>query len=255
MSDTIVVMNDSVIQQIGTPTDIYNEPANPFVADFIGESNILNGTMKRDYLVNFMGKDFECIDKGFEPNAPIDVVIRPEDVVLHKEPSDGQWTGRVTSCIFKGIHYEMLVQTPDGYEIQVQNYTAYPVDSEVGMSVVPENIHVMPRKNLFNTIPATVVDSTHINMLGASFETKPLTLAKGTQVKAAVDFDKVDMLDDPADGTAEGQIRNILYKGNHYLIDVKCKNGTTIQVDTNDVWEDWDMVGIRINPEDIRIIN
>ena len=255
LSDTVVVMSEGRIQQIGTPTEIYNEPVNCFVADFIGESNILNGTMKRDYLVNFMGKDFECIDKGFEPNAPIDVVIRPEDVVLHKEPSDGQWTGRVTSCIFKGIHYEMLVQTPDGYEIQVQNYTAYPVNSEVGMSVVPENIHVMPRKNLFNTIPATVVDSTHINMLGATFETKPLTLAKGTQVKAAVDFDKVDMLDDPADGTAEGQIRNILYKGNHYLIDVKCKNGTTIQVDTNDVWEDWDMVGIRINPEDIRIIN
>ena len=137
----------------------------------------------------------------------------------------------------------------------MQNYSAFPVDSEIGMSVAPENIHVMPCKSLFNAIPATVVDSTHISMLGASFETTPLKLAKGTQVKVAVDFDKVDMLDDPADGIAEGQIRNILYKGNHYFIDVKCKNGTTIQVDTNDVWEDWDIIGIRIKPEDIRIIN
>ena len=254
MSDTIVVMNDSVVQQIGTPTDIYNEPANPFVADFIGESNILNGTMKRDYIVNFMDKDFQCVDKGFEADAPIDVVIRPEDVVLHKDPKDGQWTGRVTSCIFKGIHYEMLVQTPDGYEIQVQNYTAYPVDTEIGMSVAPENIHVMPCKSLFNTIEATVIDATHVFMLGASFETKLHSLPKGTHVKVAVDFDKVDMLDDPADGTAEGQIRNILYKGNHYFIDVKCSNGANIQADTNDVWEDWDMIGISIKPEDIRFI-
>ena len=254
MSDTIVVMNDSVVQQIGTPTDIYNEPANPFVADFIGESNILNGIMKRDYMVNFMDKDFPCVDKGFEADAPIDVVIRPEDVVMHKDPNEGQWTGRVSSCIFKGIHYEMLVQTPDGYEIQVQNYTAYPVDSEVGMSVAPENIHVMPCKNLFNTIDATVIDATHVFMLGASFETQLHTLSKGTRVKVAVDFDKVDMLDDPADGTAEGQIRNILYKGNHYFIDVKCSNGANIQADTNDVWEDWDMIGINIKPEDIRVI-
>ncbi len=254
MSDTIVVMNDSVVQQIGTPTDIYNEPANPFVADFIGESNILNGTMNRDYEVNFMGRNFLCVDKDFEPNAPIDVVIRPEDVVLHKDPAEGQWTGKVSSCIFKGIHYEMLVQTPDGYEIQVQNYTAYPVDSEVGMSVAPENIHVMPRNNLFNAIEATVVDSTHIDMLGATFETQPLSQPKGSSIQVAVDFAKVDMLDDPADGTAEGQIRNILYKGNHYLIDVKCTNGVTIQVDTNDVWEDWDVIGISIKPDDIRLL-
>ena len=254
MSDTIVVMNDSVIQQIGTPTDIYNEPANPFVADFIGESNILNGTMLSDYHVEFMNREFDCVDHGFAPNAPIDVVIRPEDVVLHADPQEGQWTGRVSSCIFKGIHYEMLVQTPDGYEIQVQNYKSFPVGSEIGMSVTPENIHVMPCLHLTNEVEARVADPHHVEMLGGTFEVaETLTQPKGSTVTMLLDFDRVDMLDNPADGMAQGQIRSILYKGNHYFIGVKCTDETYIYVDTNDVWEDWDIVGVAIKSEDLKV--
>ena len=121
LSDTIVVMNEGKIQQIGTPTDIYNEPCNSFVADFIGESNILNATMVRDRLVSFMGKEFECIDEGFGENTPVDVVVRPEDVYIIGNAEAAMFRGVVRSCIFKGVHYEMFVDTPDGYEIQIQD--------------------------------------------------------------------------------------------------------------------------------------
>ena len=105
LSDTIVVMNEGKIQQIGTPADIYNEPVNSFVADFIGESNILNGTMIEDRKVSFIGHEFECVDEGFGTNNPVDVVIRPEDIYIMNTTSRAQFTGKVTSCIFKGVHY------------------------------------------------------------------------------------------------------------------------------------------------------
>ena len=117
MSDTIVVMNQGYIQQIGTPEDIYNEPQNAFVADFIGESNIIGSTMVEDRLVDILGTKFVCVDEGFGNNQPVDVVIRPEDIVL-TEPSGGIIKGRVTSAIFKGVHYELEVQaagTQHGY--------------------------------------------------------------------------------------------------------------------------------------------
>ncbi|MBO7372004.1 MAG: ABC transporter ATP-binding protein, partial [Bacteroidales bacterium] len=112
LSDTIVVMNDGVIQQAGSPIDIYNEPVNAFVADFIGESNILNGTMICDRKVNFLGHDFDCVDEGFGENNPVDVVIRPEDIYLMEAPNKaGQFEGTVQSCVFQGIHYEITVIT------------------------------------------------------------------------------------------------------------------------------------------------
>ena len=107
LSDTIVVMSEGRIQQIGGPTDIYNEPINAFVADFIGESNILNGVMVKDGLVNFCGRDFECVDKGFGENVPVDVVIRPEDLYIFPVSEAAQLCGKVQSCIFKGVHYEL----------------------------------------------------------------------------------------------------------------------------------------------------
>ena len=132
LSDTIVVMSEGTVQQIGTPMDIYNEPKNSFVADFIGESNILNGTMIKDKLVSFLGHEFECVDSGFGENVPVDVVIRPEDVYLLNNTSSGMFTGTVQSCIFKGVHYEIVVLTENGYEILIQDYNAIEVGSEVG---------------------------------------------------------------------------------------------------------------------------
>lgn len=253
LSDTIVVMNDGVIQQIGTPTDIYNEPVNPFVADFIGESNIFNGNMIKDFEVEFMNKRFACVDKGFEPNEPIDVVLRPEDILMDSDPEKGQFRGKVRSCTFLGVHYEMFIDTPDGYEIQVQDYNAYPVGSEVGMSIDPDDIQVMKRDYLFNEFEGTVVDDTHIEVLCETFETLEHGLEKGTEVKVEVDFDKIDLTDNETDGTAAGTIKHILYKGNHFHLTLISECGQVVIVDTNDVWEKADYVGINIKPEDFRI--
>lgn len=141
MSDTIVVMNQGYIQQIGTPESIYNEPENAFVADFIGDSNLLGGTMIQDRLVEILGAKFLCVDEGFGTNNPVDVVIRPEDVELVK-PEVGIIKGRVTSVIFKGVHYEMTVLA-NNFEWLVHSTDMYPADSEVGIFVKPFNIQIM----------------------------------------------------------------------------------------------------------------
>ena len=142
ISDTIVVMNQGYIQQMGTPEQIYNEPENAFVADFIGESNIVGGTMIHDELVEIFGAKFACVDKGFGNNKPVDVVIRPEDIDLVK-PEDGTLQGVVTHLIFKGVHYEMEVTTPDGYEWLVHSTDMFPVGQKVGIHVDPFDIQIM----------------------------------------------------------------------------------------------------------------
>ena len=141
MSDTIVVMNQGYIQQIGTPEDIYNEPENAFVADFIGDSNIISGRMIRDRLVNILGADFECVDTGFGRNRPVDVVIRPEDIDLVK-PNEGVINGIVTHLIFKGVHYEMEVSA-NNYDLLVHSTDMFPVGTEVGIRVDPFDIQIM----------------------------------------------------------------------------------------------------------------
>ncbi|MDY3918625.1 MAG: spermidine/putrescine ABC transporter ATP-binding protein [Candidatus Limivivens sp.] len=141
MSDTIVVMNQGYIQQIGTPEDIYNEPQNAFVADFIGDSNILDGIMLEDKLVEILGVRFPCVDTGFGQNKPVDVVIRPEDVEL-VSPGEGLLDGIVTHLIFKGVHYEMEV-TANGFEWLVHSTGMFPVGTRVGIRVVPFNIQIM----------------------------------------------------------------------------------------------------------------
>ncbi|MPN12937.1 Spermidine/putrescine import ATP-binding protein PotA [bioreactor metagenome] len=143
MSDTIVVMNDGRIQQIGAPQDIYNEPINAFVADFIGESNIIDGVMVKDYYVEFAESGFECVDKGFEPNETVDVVIRPEDIKL--VPVDqGMIEGVVESVIFKGVHYEMLINAR-GLRWMVHSTMMEPVNTKVGMNIIPYDIHIMKK--------------------------------------------------------------------------------------------------------------
>ena len=152
MSDTVVVMNNGHIQQIGSPIDIYNEPVNAFVADFIGESNIVNGCMPRDCLVEFAGKKFECVDKGFGRNEMVDVVIRPEDVkVIPAEQA--QLTGIVESVVFKGVHYEMTVDCVD-HKWLIHSTKAEPVGSVIGMTVDPFDIHIMKKSKQPGSYPA-----------------------------------------------------------------------------------------------------
>ena len=141
MSDTIVVMDGGAIQQIGSPTDIYNEPKNAFVADFIGESNILDGIMHADFSVEFQGMKFQCVDKGFGKDEPVDVVVRPEDVDI-VAPEAGMLQGVVTSVTFKGVHYEIIVDI-DGFKWMIQTTDYSAVGDKIGICIKPEEIQVM----------------------------------------------------------------------------------------------------------------
>ncbi len=143
MSDTVVVMNGGDIQQIGTPVDIYNEPKNAFVADFIGESNILSGVMERDFCVEFSGQQFACVDKGFAPRELVDVVVRPEDVQV-VPAIQGQLSGVVKSVIFKGVHYEIIVEQA-GFEWKIHSTQSQQPGEFIGMNIGPDEIHIMHR--------------------------------------------------------------------------------------------------------------
>lgn len=148
MSDTVVVMKGGVIQQIGTPQDIYNEPENAFVADFIGESNIIDGLMIKDYLVQFAGIEFECVDKGFKDMERVDVVIRPEDITVVSQEK-GQLTGIVESVTFKGVHYEMIIDSV-GYKWMIHSTKLAEIGQVIGMTLTPEDIHIMNKMEVEN---------------------------------------------------------------------------------------------------------
>ena len=255
LSDTIVVMSEGKIQQIGAPMDIYNEPVNSFVADFIGESNILNGTMIEDKKVSFAGKEFECVDEGFRTDVPVDIVVRPEDIYIFDYSDAAMLSGIVSSCIFKGVHFEMMVQTPEGYEFMVQDYHSYDVGQKVGLRIKPVDIHVMKKERLCNTFEGKIVDDNHVEFLGCTFECKPdHGLPGSTDVKVEVDFDDVVLEDNEDDGSLTGEVKFILYKGNHYHLTVLTDWDEDIYVNTNDVWDNGDHVGISIAPENIRIV-
>lgn len=225
LSDRVVVMREGKIQQIGTPTDIYNEPQNCFVADFIGESNLLDAVMVKDRLVHFCGQDFECVDEGFGEHTPVDVVVRPEDWYIGPAGnSNNPWqlVGKVQSCIFKGVHYEMTVITDNGYELMIQDYHAFEPGKEVGLLVKPEDIQVMQKERLCN----------HLTINGKEYD---------------IPFDKVSLQDNEEDGLMQGEVYFILYKGDHYHLQVRTDEGEDIYVDTNDIWDDGDRVGINFN--------
>ena len=254
LSDTIVVLDDGNIRQIGTPTDIYNEPQNAFVADFIGESNILNGKMIKDKLVEFAGHEFECVDEGFGENVDVDVVVRPEDIYITNKLDSAQFTAKVKSCTFKGVHYEMFVDTDKGYELMIQDYNAFEPHAEVGLIIRPADIQVMHKERSLNTFEGEMVSEDRVSFLGEEWECLPQTgLEAGQKVKVEVNFSKVDLIDHPEDGKLEGEVSFLLYKGNHYHLTVTTDHREHIWVDTNDIWDKGDLVGINIAPKDIKI--
>ena len=255
LSDTIVVMNEGKIQQVGTPTDIYNEPQNSFVADFIGESNILNGKMVKDKLVEFVGHEFECVDEGFGENVEVDVVVRPEDIYIMNRTEGSQLTAKVKSCTFKGVHYEMFVDTDKGYELMIQDYNAFEPGSEVGLIIKPADIQVMHKERTCNTFEGEIVDENHVKFLEETFEcAEGHGIEAGEKVKVQVTFSAVELIDHPEDGMLAGEVHFLLYKGDHYHLTIITDDGDHIWVDTNDVWDKGDLVGINIAPKDIKIV-
>ena len=279
LSDRVVVMSEGKIQQIGTPTDIYNEPQNCFVADFIGESNILSGKMIKDRKVEFCGRIFDCIDEGFGENEPVDIVIRPEDIYIWDKKDEGRsakgqedvdyedrvpkgkftkWYGEVQSCIFKGVHYEMRVLTPDGYEFLIQDYHEYLPGTEIGMLVKPEDIQVMKKEHyVYNYFEGEVLRNSKVRFLNAEWEVNESQVqqfAPGDKVKVAVKFRDIELQDYEEEGTLSGEVHFILYKGNHYHLTILTDFGDTVFVNTNDVWDDNDRVGITIDPGHIYLM-
>ena len=254
LSDTIVVMSEGKIQQIGTPTDIYNEPVNSFVADFIGESNILNGTMIKDKEVEFIGHKFECVDAGFGENTAVDVVVRPEDIYIISNTENADFTGVVKSCTFKGVHYEMFVETDKKFELMIQDYNAFEEGATVGMFIKPSDIHVMRKERTCNTFQGVMTSPTTVKILDTEFECKEQQgIQIGDRVSVRVAFNRIELLDHKEDGKLIGSVHFILYKGDHYHLTVKTEDGDLIYVDTNDIWDNFDIVGISINKNDLII--
>ena len=254
LSDTIVVMNEGKIQQIGTPIDIYNEPVNCFVADFIGESNILKGRMLRDRRVAFIKHEFDCVDEGFGEDVPVDVVVRPEDIYFTTDPAKCQFKAKVNSCIFKGVHYEMWVDTDTGYELMIQDYDPYEAGTEVMLYIDPDDIQVMHKERTRNVLEGKMVDETHVEMIEGVFECLPHEgLSAGDRVKAEIRFEDVDLLDHQEDGVVAGEVHFLLYKGDHYHLTVRTEEGYDLWVDTNDIWDKGDLVGVNIAPEAIKL--
>ena len=272
MSDTVVVMADGYIQQIGTPEMIYNEPKNMLVADFIGESNIFSGTMPKDRLVRFCGKNFVCEDGGFEKDEPVDVVVRPEDVKI-VAPEKGVLRGKVTSVIFKGIHYQILVQC-GRYEIEIQSTAAPAMGDSIGLTIEPDGIHVMKKVFRVNQFTGVITKKNTVKFGDGEFECDVTQLypgshldeegylitAKGekidltdTEVNVEVGLQDITMSDNPDEGGAQGHIISLIYKSEYYRYIVRTENEEDYVLACEDLWNENDLVSLVIPPEKIKL--
>lgn len=267
MSDKIVVMSEGRIQQVGTPEDIYNEPKNAFVADFIGESNIFSGIMTGKLKVRFCGAEFECVD-DVEHGTMIDAVVRPEDILI-TTPEKGIITGKVTSVIFKGVHYEITVVSGKN-EIVVQSTRKAELNTTVGLNIEPEGIHIMIAENIENRIETGVTKDYQLKFLngelecdiaglipGASFNADGLIVdAHGDEIDiekirviVSVKPDDIEMSDDKNAGIVNGHIINLIYKGDHYSYVVRTDEDEDFIVHDEDLWNMDDYVSLVIPKE------
>ena len=250
MSDKIVVMRMGEIQQIASPEKVYDEPANAFVADFIGESTILSGTMLEDYKVEFCDTVFECVDKGFKHNEPIDVIIRPEDVKIKKvDDKKTILTAEVLSSVFKGDHYQITLMA-NGNEIVAPDTATYDIGETVGVYIKPFDLHIMHKTRIINEIDTYVTGENLVEICGADFECKT-DLPVGTPVKVLVDFDDVEITDDEEDGVIGANVLSSIYKGSYYQAILSTDDHYNFFADTDDDWLKGDRVGIKIAPEKI----
>ena len=251
MSDKIVVMTDGAVQQYGTPKNIYDEPANAFVANFIGESNILSGVMPRDFAVQFCGTEFRCLDKGFKEGEKVDLVVRPEDIAVDRK--SGTLQGEVISTIFKGTYYEMEIKT-DSYQFTVQNTQEFEPGEKVFLSIEPDGIHIMKKLKVANEYIGEVTDENVVSFCGGDFEfNNAQGFEEGDKVRVKIAFDKVELTDDEDDGVIGANVTQTLYKGSYYQVQVYTDDDHDFFIDTVDEWDLGDRVGIKIKPEDIEV--
>ena len=271
MSDTIVVMNDGVIQQIGKPLDIYNEPANAFVADFIGESNIYSGTILSSSTVRFLNHNFKCVDK-FEKNEKVDVVVRPEDVRLVEE-SEGMVSGTLISKIFKGVHYEYIMMIGKN-DVVIQDTRDFEINQKMGIIIEPDLIHIMHKDFTSNVYDGYITKNNTVVFAEGEFECDVTQLFPNSHlneegylidengishdltdcdVKVEVGLSDIEIIDNEEDGVVSGEIISILYKGDHYQVIIRTKEEDDFVVDTEYTWNEFDRVSVKIPPEKIKL--
>ena len=262
MSDTIVVMAEGKIQQIGTPEDIYNEPKNAFVADFIGDSNLFNGIMTGHLKARFCGGEFDCVD-DVEKGTHITAVVRPEDVII-TPPEEGTIRGRVSSVIFKGIHYEITVLSGKN-EMVIQSVHAAKVGDLVGMRVDPDNIHIMIAEDHTNYFTADINEDFRLEFNGKRLDTSVTKIIKGshrtesgvlvdstgdeidpkrTRIIVSIQPEDIHMTDHVEEGLVDGYISNLIYKGDHYSYVIRTDLEQDFIVDDEYLWNMDDHVGL-----------
>lgn len=262
MSDKIVVMSEGKTQQIGTPEDIYNEPKNAFVADFIGDSNIFNGIMTGHLRARFCGGEFECVD-DVEEGTHITAVVRPEDVIL-TAPQDGTIRGVVTSVIFKGMHYEIMVASGKN-EMVIQSVKSAKPGDLVGMRVEPDNIHIMIAEDHTNIFAVEINKNHRLEYNGVVLDTSLTKIIKGSKraedgtlldasgeeidprkirVMAAIGPNDMKMTDHQDEGLVQGYISNLIYKGDHYSYVIHTDMGQDFVVNDEYLWNMDDQVGL-----------
>ncbi len=262
MSDKIVVMSEGKIQQIGTPEDIYNEPKNAFVADFIGDSNLYNGIMTAKLKARFCGGTFDCVD-DIEVGTHITAVVRPEDVIV-TAPEEGTIRGTVASVIFKGIHYEITVESGKS-EVVIQSVHAAKVGDVIGMKVDPDNIHIMIAEDHTNIFAADISKDFRLEYNGTELDTSVTKLfpnsrrndegvlldARGdaidphkVKVMISIQPQDIELTDDSEKGLVQGRISDLIYKGDHYSYVIKTDIGQDFVVDDEYLWNMDDQVGL-----------
>jgi len=268
MSDVIVVMNDGVIQQIGTPESIYNEPVNAFVADFIGESNIYNGTMTGEKQVRFLGKDYKCLD-DLPLNERVDVVVRPEDVHL----GDGSNEGTIIAKVFKGVYYQYVMMV--GKNEMIAKSTVNFPEGPINFDIIPDGIHVMKKSTVSNIYPNCVVNKDDtIDLSAGRVEVDLSQLVKdskvdedgyvvtksgkkydfsGAKVTAEIPLNTIDISDDTEYGQLTGKIISNIYLGDHYQLIIRTEDEEDFILETPDDWNVDEMVGIQINKKDVKL--
>ena len=271
MSDTIVVMKDGVIQQIGTPKDIYDEPKNAFVADFIGESNIYSGTILDDNHVIFLGHRFECVDK-FPKNEKVDVVVRPEDIFVMEE-GKGMVDGLLVSKIFKGVHYEYVMMVGKN-EVVIQDTQNFEINKKMSIFIKPSDIQIMNKEFTENKYDGYIDKNNNVIFAEGKFVCDVTQLVPGSKVdeegyvvgpdgviydftdadvKVSVDLKAIEIIDNDEDGVVAGEIVSIIYKGDHYQVIIRTDEDEDFVVDTEWTWNELDKVSVNIKSEDIHM--
>ena len=270
MSDKVVVMSDGMIQQIGTPEEIYNEPNTVFVADFIGESNIFNGKMSGKKVVRFCGAEFPCLD-DFPVGSDVDVVVRPEDIIM-TAPEYGQIKGYVHAVVFKGMHYEITVESGEN-EIVMRSTKNAVLGDRLGLNIEPDGIHVIPSDTNINIYDGVITALGKVAFADGEFDCDLTQLYPwsrleqnmlvdkdgmrvniiGTNVKVKVPAASVSMSDEIEAGETTGHIISLIYKGDHYHYIVRTKSGTDIHLHDKDLWNEEDHVSITVPKESIQL--